>query len=231
MSVMRIFWLFLTLLIGGGLALWWVEARSIPAAAPVEAVRVDNHSLESTDRFVDTAPAPREEAPSPHAASPREPDAADSIQRIDERTLLLAHRFRVTGHGSPTDPYRVQWDLLMSARETMHAEDTIAVVPKWIAPLAGQWIEISGYLSAPTIVDEARDILLTMNRWDGCCVGIPPTPFDCIETRLGEPIKLGGHLIRFGTVRGQLEIEPFLIGGFLVGLYRLDHATITTAQP
>ena len=96
-------------------------------------------------------------------------------------------------------------------------------------PLEGAWVEISGYLSTPVINEETREVLFTMNRWDGCCTGVPTTPFDSIETSLAKPVTLvGKHAIRFGTVRGELHVEPFVLGGALLGIYRLDRAVVTT---
>ena len=37
----------------------------------------------------------------------------------------------------------------------------------------------------------------------------------------------GLHLTRFGTFRGQLHISPLSAAGFLLGLYRVEHATMT----
>jgi hypothetical protein len=75
-------------------------------------------------------------------------------------------------------------------------------------------------------VASTRHVLLTLNRWDGCCIGLPPTPFDAIDTTLAAPLDLKGlHLFRFGTFRGRLVVEPFAAGTFLLGLYRLEDAS------
>ncbi len=75
--------------------------------------------------------------------------------------------------------------------------------------------------------ESVSEVLLTLNRWDGCCIGLPPTPFDCVETNLSKPINMRSkHLVRFGTVTGRMAIQPFAIGNWLMGLYRLDNATL-----
>ena len=38
------------------------------------------------------------------------------------------------------------------------------------------------------------------------------------------------HRTRFGTFRGQLTISPLSAAGFLLGLYRVEHATMTQAS-
>jgi len=93
----------------------------------------------------------------------------------------------------------------------------------------GTYIEISGYYSTAVRVARAKNLLLTLNRWDGCCIGLPPTPFDAIDVTMREPIQLQGlHVFRFGTFRGRLAVSVFEAGGFLLGLYRLEDATFET---
>jgi len=71
-----------------------------------------------------------------------------------------------------------------------------------------------------------------LNRWDGCCIGLPPTPFDCIEAQLSAPMKLGAaHTISYGTIRGKFIVEPFKAGTFLIGLYRLEEAQTDDTKP
>ena len=98
-------------------------------------------------------------------------------------------------------------------------------VPPRIDFLNGQWVQISGFLAPPLWGVQTRELLVMKNRWDGCCIGLPPTPFDCIEAELATPIKLGSqHTISFGVIRGRLVVSPFKAGGFLIGLYRLEGA-------
>ena len=79
------------------------------------------------------------------------------------------------------------------------------------------------------VVEMVEEVLVTLNRWDGCCIGLPPTPFDCIETNLRDPINMKSkHLVRFGTITGRMRIQPFAIGTWLMGLYSLEEADIDT---
>ena len=65
-----------------------------------------------------------------------------------------------------------------------------------------------------------------LNQWDGCCIGVPPTPYDAIEVKLLEPAKRGGRhaSFNFGGVRGTFRVDPYLVENWLVGLYILDGA-------
>jgi len=154
---------------------------------------------------------------------------SEVARRIDERTLELDGRFRVIGNGSPDDPYRISWELLTSASLYIDASQGVTQPPPWVRLLDGSTVEISGYYSTAVRVQRAKSLLLTLNRWDGCCVGLPPTPFDAIEITMRSPLEMGGlHVVRFGTFRGKLAVAPIETGGFLLGLYKLDDATFET---
>jgi hypothetical protein len=165
------------------------------------------------------------------AAAPSTTTSPARVERKPDGSLLLDGRFVVTGSGSEQDPFVVSWPLLSSASEAIDAPAGRLAAPPHIAFLAGQWVQISGFLAPPLWGEQTRELLVMKNRWDGCCIGLPPTPFDCIEATLTDPVKLGArHSISFGTVRGRLVVEPFVAGSFLIGLYRLESAVNTTAS-
>ena len=104
--------------------------------------------------------------------------------------------------------------------------------PKRLEMLNGTYVQISGYLAPPLWGQETKELLVLLNRWDGCCIGLPPTPFDCIEAQLSAPMKLGAaHTISYGTIRGKFIVEPFKAGTFLIGLYRLEEAQTDDTKP
>ncbi len=147
------------------------------------------------------------------------------VQRIDERTIELDNRFRVIGGGRDDDPYRISWELLTSATAYIDPAQLAVTPPPWIRLLDDTIIEISGYYSTPLRVDRTKSLMLTLNRWDGCCVGLPPTPFDAIDLVLRDPMEMKGlHMLRFGTFRGRLRVEVFEAAGYLIGLYRIEDA-------
>lgn len=147
------------------------------------------------------------------------------LHRIDERTIELDKRFRVIGGGRDDDPYRISWELLTSAGAYIDPAQLAVTPPPWIRLLDDTFVEISGYYSTPLRVDRTKSLMLTLNRWDGCCVGLPPTPFDAIDLVLREPMEMKGlHLLRFGTFRGRMRVEVFEAAGYLIGLYRIEDA-------
>ncbi|MBM4007664.1 MAG: hypothetical protein FJ292_08940 [Planctomycetes bacterium] len=171
---------------------------------------------------------PKPEAPRPQGpafAESRSPSAR--IERKPDGTIELDGRFMVTGSGTEQDPFVISWPLVFSASETIDAAAGKLAAPVHIDFLNGQWVQLSGYLAPPLWGEQTSELLVMKNRWDGCCIGLPPTPFDCIEASLAAPLKLGAqHTISFGTVRGRLMVEPFKAGVFLLGLYRLEDASI-----
>ena len=157
--------------------------------------------------------------------------ARATIERIDDRTVRLDGQYTIRGSGTESDPYQVTWELLGSAATTVDAAAGRFVVPGRIADLRGAWIRISGYWAPPLLVFEAKEAMVMLNKWDGCGVGLPPTPFDSIEATFARPMPVQGqHLFRFGTIKGRLAIEPFVAGTFLLGLYRLEEAVMESSS-
>ena len=155
-----------------------------------------------------------------------------TITRGSNNQIEVDGRYTILGSGTELDPYRVTWELLKSAYETMDLNGPRTTPPKRLEMLNGTYVQISGYLAPPLWGQETRELLVLLNRWDGCCIGLPPTPFDCIEAQLVTPMKLGAaHTISYGTIRGKFIVEPFKAGTFLIGLYRLEEAQTDDTKP
>ncbi len=158
--------------------------------------------------------------------------APATLTRGSNNQIEVDGRYTILGSGTELDPYRVTWELLKSAYETMDLNGSRVTPPKRLEMLNGTYVQISGYLAPPLWGQETRELLVLLNRWDGCCIGLPPTPFDCIEAQLSAPMKLGAaHTISYGTIRGKFIVEPFKAGTFLIGLYRLEEAQADDTKP
>ena len=157
--------------------------------------------------------------------------AKAAIERIDHQTVRIDGKYLVRGSGSESDPYQISWELLTSAARTVDASKSIYEVPGRIADLRGAWVQISGYWAPPLQVFQTKEAMFMLNKWDGCCIGLPPTPFDSIEATFAKPFAVQGqHLYRYGTIKGRLEIEPFAAGMFLLGFYRLHDAVMESTS-
>ena len=158
--------------------------------------------------------------------------APATLTRGSNNQIEVDGHYTILGSGTELDPYRVTWELLKSAYETMDLNGSRVTPPKRLEMLNGTYVQISGYLAPPLWGQETKELLVLLNRWDGCCIGLPPTPFDCIEAQLSAPMKLGAaHTISYGTIRGKFIVEPFKAGTFLIGLYRLEEAQTDDTKP
>lgn len=199
---------------------------SAPATATAPTPAADPLGTAITQALLGPA-AGDKSARTPVARDARSPN--EITRRIDARTIELDGRYRILGNGSPDDPYRISWELLTSAGPFIDPAQEALTPPPWVRAIEGSYIEISAYYSTALRVPTTRHVLLTLNRWDGCCIGLPPTPFDAIDANLAAPIDMNSkHLFRFGTFRGRLIIEPFAAGTYLLGLYRLEDAAFVT---
>jgi hypothetical protein len=151
-----------------------------------------------------------------------------TIMRQPDGALMADGKYRIEGDGSRERPYRIAWDLLASANKTYIPRLKENLLPQRVALLEGAWVRIDGYFALPLMLQESSEILVMLNQWDGCCIGLPPTPYDAMEVRLVEPVKPSRrHAFNFGTVQGRLKVDPMLVENWLVGLYRLEEATLT----
>ena len=154
-----------------------------------------------------------------------------ALMKQPDGSILADGKYRIEGAGTREAPYRVAWDCLASAGKTYVPRLKQNDLPQRVAMLDGAWIRIDGYVAFPLMLQESAEVLVMLNQWDGCCIGVPPTPYDAIEAKLTEPMKPGKrHAFNFGTVTGRLKVDPLLVENWLVGLYQLEEATLTQSD-
>ena len=225
------------------------EAAPAPVpAAPSAPATPSASAASSAAATAGTASTPPEAQPAPAPSAPvvRAADAVNLgldhpikeakviagniVPRKDEKTgemLLYADgKYEIRGEGTAAKPYRVSWECLASASETYVPRLQQREIPQRIAMLDGKVVEVEGYLAFPLMVSETKELLVMLNQWDGCCIGVPPTPYDAVEVKLTEPAKRGGKhaSFNFGGVRGTLKVDPYLVENWLVGLYVMENA-------
>lgn len=131
------------------------------------------------------------------------------------------------GAGTREDPFRVDWERLGAAASVFRPRDGLMEIPEFLTRLDGKWVEIGGFtLFAWTglVIDE---ILVMRFMWDGCCIGIPPTPFTVVEASLTTPVERKNvWAMRSGLFVGKLRVDPFVQGDWLIALFVLDDAEI-----
>lgn len=156
--------------------------------------------------------------------------APAKIEEKPDGSSLVDGRFIVKGKGTEGEPYELVWEHLLSAEEEYVPKEGRKDMPGRIMMLEGKWVQMTGYIAFPLMSDQPDECLSMMNQWDGCCIGIPPTPYDAIEVRLLDPVKGDMRLTTYGVVKGKFKIAPHLVGGWLVGLYGMEQATMKPEQ-
>ncbi len=242
---MRAVWIIAaTLLVLAAIAAaWWPRAVTPGVDVPVRPAEIAlvcplPPAVDSVALVVPVATVTTVAAPAPpivtttNTTAPKVTVGAKAVvERIDHQTVRIDGKYMVRGSGSESDPYQITWELLTSAARTVDASKSLYEVPGRLADLRGAWIQISGYWAPPLQVFQTKEAMFMLNKWDGCCIGLPPTPFDSIEATFTKPFAVQGqHLYRYGTIKGRLEIEPFAAGMFLLGFYRLHDAVMESTS-
>lgn len=150
----------------------------------------------------------------------------EAVRRRRDGAIEIGDRFIVRGKGTPADPYQVTWDLLVSANEVYRPRQGKKELPGWANTLNGAYVEITGFLTYPLMADAIEEVLVMRNQWDGCCLGIPPTPYDAIEVSLREPKETTRRGFSYGSITGRLNVDPYLVNDWLIGLYTIEDATL-----
>ncbi len=148
------------------------------------------------------------------------------IEDLEDGTKRINERFILTGEGTKEKPYDVTWDYLTSAREAYRPREGKKDIAAHLQMLDGKYVRLGGYLQFPLASPEPKELLVMLNQWDGCCIGIPPTPYDAIEVSLSTPATGGEKFAAEGALVGKLKIDPYLVGDWLIGLYLLSDASL-----
>lgn len=136
-------------------------------------------------------------------------------------------RLAVSGAGTAEDPYIVSWGVLLSAQETFKPKLGKKEIPDRVKELDGKRVRITGFLAFPFMSSQASELLVMQNMWDGCCIGVPPTPYDAIEVLLATPAEGALRFMQYGAVEGTLKVDPFVRGDWLISLYTMSDARLT----
>lgn len=185
-----------------------------------------------------TAEPPKPAAEAIAAGSEFRPDIAavtnaellpSKFVKLSDGSISVDDAWTIRGEGTEAAPYEISWEFLSSAQEEYMPRLGEKKLPARIAFLSGKRVRIAGYLAFPLVAPTASECLLMLNQWDGCCIGVPPTPYDAVEVKLSAEIKgWKRHTINFGTIEGTFRVEPYLVENWLVGLYLFENATLNS---
>jgi hypothetical protein len=173
----------------------------------------------------DSALAQAASQPAPAKADgPKYEQTEAKVVKQDDGTLLVDDKYIVKGEGTKEKPYIITWDMLVSVHEEFDPRAKKVTLPGRVMMLAEKQVIIEGYVCFPLAIEQPRELLSMLNQWDGCCIGVPPTPYDAVEVRLGQPVVDDGRFATTGSVQGTFKVEPYLVGEWLVGLYLMEDA-------
>lgn len=152
------------------------------------------------------------------------PQTEAKIVKQEDGSLLVDDKFIVKGEGTKEKPYIITWDMLVSTHEEFDPRAKKTTLPGRVMMLADKQVIIEGFVCFPLAIEQPRELLSMLNQWDGCCIGVPPTPYDAVEVRLAQPVVDDGKFATTGAVQGTFKVEPYLVGEWLVGLYLMEDA-------
>ena len=234
---MRTFWITIAILLTAGLgSVMFIPSEPITGSA---------ETLPDEQREALIAPSPRPAAQKAPATTPPPSTTATLALGLDQKikeatvrpgriaqengSIVADGKFTIPGSGTQERPYEISWELLMSASDTYIPRLGEREIPQRIALLNGAYVRISGFIAFPLIATETDECLVMLNQWDGCCIGVPPSPYDAIEVRLLAPADNSKrHIVRVGSIEGIFHVDPYVMEKWLVGLYTMDHAVLST---
>lgn len=202
-----------------------------PVSVPVEASATTPVPAAKTAPVASPAPATPAAAASAADATPGAEAVgkigayevmAGKVERRADGTTVLDERFTVKGEGTLEKPYEVTWELLTSVDQDFDPHAGKKRIPQRIAFLHEKYVKLGGYIAFPMNMQQPRELLLMLNQWDGCCIGVPPTPYDAIEASLNKTVTGDDRFATVGGVVGKMGIKPYVVGDWLVGLYTME---------
>jgi outer membrane biosynthesis protein TonB len=202
------------------------EAQPTPASSPASAAPAAS-AIPASDSLVDAIAAD---------AMPRTPEGDvivrqdDAIKIIKKKSgeMLVDDRYALKGDGSAAAPYEITWEYLLSAQETYDPKKGKKKIPERLSMLDGKQVRITGYIAFPLMAQSPKELLAMLNQWDGCCIGVPPTPYDAIEVRLDNAATQEEKFTNYGSVEGVFQVKPYVVGEWLVGLYVMNDAKLAS---
>ena len=157
-------------------------------------------------------------------------NAPDFEQLADGSIRVLESGKVIEGQGTIQKPYIVDWLTLRSIERGFNPKEKRTELPEWLGFLDGKQVKIIGNTLVPVIATTTRELLVMQNPWDGCCIGIPPSPYDAIEVTLNHDVDFGSSAVGFGTVEGEFVLDPYVVDGWVLGLYIIDNATYRSGE-
>lgn len=185
---------------------------------------------EATPQPVAEAPGPVEILPAPEAVveEPKGP-VGPAFSVKPDGSIEVAEAGVISGDGTPARPFVIDWQVLRSVARDYNPKQGQSEIPAWVMQLHGKRVRVEGNTLLPVVAEATNELLVMQNPWDGCCVGVPPTPYDAIEVKLAKMQSMGNAPTGFGMVEGTFKVDPYIVSGWLLGLYLIEDASFESA--
>ena len=135
---------------------------------------------------------------------------------------------RIPGRGTDDSAYVLSWDVLRSVQRAYDPKKDKDDLPAWLDAIDGKRVVVEGNTLVALVASETDELLVMQNPWDGCCIGVPPTPYDAIEVKLNRSVTFGYSATGYGSIRGTMKIDPYVVSGWLMGLFVIENASYTS---
>lgn len=155
------------------------------------------------------------------AASPR-------LVRLKDGSLVIDTYWRIlSGDGSLENPYRLPWELLLSG-QGFDLAAPYAELPDRLKWLNGKYVSLKGYSLKSVTAGASEEFLLNDQLIDNCPICLTRSVFATVLVKVKTSESMERGVINVYTVRGIFKAEPSIQAGFLLGVYFLNDAEITS---
>ena len=165
--------------------------------------------------------------PGPEPAQERAPE----YERLPDGSIRIMPLNKViAGDGSADHPFLLSWDILASVEKEYEPRKGKTHLPAWLDVLNEKHVRIVGNTLVPVVASSTSELVMMQNPWDGCCIGVPPTPYDAIEVTLSHDVDFGNSAVGYGTLEGIFYLDPYVVDGWVLGLYIVEDGVYRSGE-
>lgn len=205
-----------------------IEPEPQPEPEPELEQEIAQTSASTPPAQTQQTQTPETQIPDPQ--TPPQAPAPSFEARADGSFRIIDENIVVKGAGTQAQPYVLGWDALKSIEKHYNPKKGQDKIPDWINHLDGKVVSIEGNTLVPVVATTTRELLIMKNPWDGCCIGVPPTPYDAIEVVLNHDVDFGNSAVGFGSVQGIFYLDPYIVDGWVLGLYIIEDARYRSGE-